>query len=373
MSIETHIEDIRKAIKAGHFTNEASVSQGIVLRLLQALAWSIYDPQVVCPEYKLQGRRVDYALCHPTSKPIAFIEVKQIGQSEGAEKQLFEYAFHVGIPLAILTDGQEWNFFLPAEQGSYDERRVYKLDIMQRDLSECAARLTRYLHYDAVASGEAIKAAREDYRNVSRERQIETTLPEAWARLISEEDDSLLELIADRVALLCGFKPDLKTVAYFLKGKSNIKNIPLTVVQSAISQPTVKHTINISDKTNPVNQSFSSTGFILNGQFYPARNACGVMVSVFEELTKRNPSFPEQFAALPKHGSTRRYLTQKQEDLNPERPDLARRFSIKLTSGWWLGNNYNRGRIELIIKMACEVAKLQYGKDLLINLGEYMI
>jgi predicted type IV restriction endonuclease len=222
MRIETHIEEIRKAIKAGYFTNEASVSQGIVLRLLQALAWSIYDPQIVCPEYKLQGRRVDYALCHPTSKPIAFIEVKQIEQSEGAEKQLFEYAFHVGIPLAILTDGREWNFFLPAEQGSYDERRVYKLDIMQRDLAECASRLTRYLHYDAVASGEAIRAAREDYRNVARERQIETTLPEAWARLISEEDEALLELVAERVESLCGFKPDLKTVAKFLKSPSNI-------------------------------------------------------------------------------------------------------------------------------------------------------
>ncbi|MFI3218837.1 MAG: type I restriction endonuclease [Methylococcales bacterium] len=222
MSIEKHIEEIRTAIKAGHFINEASVSQGIVLRLLQALEWSIYEPQVVCPEYQLQGRRVDYALCHPTSKPIAFIEVKKIGQSEGAEKQLFEYAFHVGIPLAILTDGQEWNFFLPAEQGSYDERRVYKLDIMQRDLSECAARLTRYLHYDAVASGEAIKAAREDYRNVARDRQIEVTLPLAWTRLISEEDEELLELVAERVESLCGFKPDLKTVAEYLKSGGNI-------------------------------------------------------------------------------------------------------------------------------------------------------
>ncbi|BAM00926.1 MULTISPECIES: type I restriction endonuclease [Caldilinea] len=124
MSLEQHIEEIRAGIKAGRFTNEASVSQGIVLRLLHALSWPSYDTQVVCPEYSLEGRRVDYALCHPPGKPIAFIEVKQIGQSEGAERQLFEYAFHVGVPLAVLTDGQEWNFFLPGEQGDYGERRV---------------------------------------------------------------------------------------------------------------------------------------------------------------------------------------------------------------------------------------------------------
>ena len=35
--------------------------------------------------------------------------------------------------LAILTDGREWNFFLPAEHGNYAERSVYKLDIV--DLS----------------------------------------------------------------------------------------------------------------------------------------------------------------------------------------------------------------------------------------------
>ncbi|EQD78280.1 Type I restriction enzyme R protein N terminal domain protein, partial [mine drainage metagenome] len=115
---------------------EASVQQGIVLRLLHALSWPSYDTQIVCPEYSLEGRRVDYALCHPPGKPIAFVEVKQIGQSEGAERQLFEYAFHVGVPLAILTDGQEWNFFLPGEQGDYGERRVYKLDIVERDISE---------------------------------------------------------------------------------------------------------------------------------------------------------------------------------------------------------------------------------------------
>ena len=39
MSLSKHIDDIRAGIKAGRYVNEAAVSQGIVLRLLQALGW----------------------------------------------------------------------------------------------------------------------------------------------------------------------------------------------------------------------------------------------------------------------------------------------------------------------------------------------
>ena len=124
------IESIREGIKAGRFTNEAAVCQGIVLRILHSLSWPTYDTQIVSPEYSVEGRRVDFALCHPPGKPVVFIEVKQIGQGDsGGERQLFEYAFHKGVPIAILTDGQDWQFFLPAEQGEYGDRRVYKLDI----------------------------------------------------------------------------------------------------------------------------------------------------------------------------------------------------------------------------------------------------
>lgn len=209
MALADDIDDIRVGIKSSMFTNEASVSQGIVLRLLHALQWPQYNTQVVCPEYPSEGSmKVDFALCHQPRKPIAFIEVKKIGQGDGAERQLFEYAFHKGVPLAILTDGREWNFFLPGEQGDYGERRVYKLDIVERDTNECVARFERYLGHEAIASGAAMKAARDDYNNVARERQIKDTLPIAWERLVKEEDELLLEVVADSVENICGFKPD---------------------------------------------------------------------------------------------------------------------------------------------------------------------
>ncbi len=372
MSLTKHIEDVRVGIKVGRYGNEAAVSQGIVLRLLQALGWPTYDTQVVCPEFSLGGRRVDYALCHPSNKPVAFIEVKQIGQSDGAERQLFEYAFHVGVPLAILTDGQEWNFFLPAEQGDYTERRVYKLDMVERDVAESVARLERYLGYAQISSGAAIASAREDYKNVSRSRQMLSTLPEAWSKLVAEEDELLLELLADKVESLCGFKPDVDTVARFLRENVSLRSsqqaaAPATraTPPSPASAPTTRPSI-----VQPADARPGGVGYTFEGRFTPCRNGREVLVAVFETLAKRDSTFLDRFAARPKHGRTRRYLARSPEELYPGRADLAREHSFKLQSGWHVGTNVSHAQIKRIIEMACEVSGVRFDKELIVNIGE---
>jgi hypothetical protein len=357
--LKDHIIDIRDGIKAGRFTNEASISQGIVLRLLHALGWPAYDTQIVFPEYPLNGRRVDFALCHPPRKPIVFIEVKPIGQSNmGGERQLFEYAFHKGVPMAILTDGQEWHFFLPGEPGDYGERRLYKLDIVERDIGEIVNRLERYLKYDAICSGGAFEAARMDYRDVARDRLIKATLPQAWTKLIEEEDDLLLELVAERVESLCGYKPDLDTVASFLVSHVAVSS---TSIPMPPSPPP-----SLIPRGAVVGQDI---GFHLDGHWYPARSARDVLINLFSKLSERDSDFLDHFASLPRHGRTRRYLARSREELYPGRPDLAREHSHELRSGWWLGTNLSKKSIERIIKMACEVAQVRYGTQLIINLG----
>lgn len=368
MKLEQHIEEIRSGVKAGRYATEASVSQGIILRLLHALGWPMYDTRIVCPEYSLEGRRVDFGLCHPSNKPIAFIEVKQIGQSNGAERQLFEYAFHIGVPLAILTDGQEWNFFLPAEQGDYGERRVYKLDIVERDLTECAIRLRRYISYDEITSGRAIAAAREDYLNISRDRQMRVTLPEAWLNLITEEDELLLELLADRVESLCGFKPDLDMTARFLKENILLRSVTAPT-QPSRSAPVGARTTPPAQDSVP-QRSVNTVGFSLDGHYFNWRNAREVLVNVFEALAERDSTFLQRFATLPKHGRTRRYLARTPDELYPGRPDLARDHSSMLKAGWYIGTNVSRAAIARIVEMGCNVANLRFGRDLVINLGE---
>lgn len=121
------------------------MSQGIVLRIFQELGWDTWDTNVVWPEYQTGEGRADFALCHPPCKPAVFTEVKQPGKVEEPVRQALEYAFHVGVPFVVLTDGRTWSFYLPAEQGSYEDRRVYKLDLYERPPTEAAEILIRYL------------------------------------------------------------------------------------------------------------------------------------------------------------------------------------------------------------------------------------
>jgi hypothetical protein len=145
MALETTLSDITVRLRQGKFPNEQAVSQGIILRVLQELGWDTWDTTVVWPEYQTGQGRADFALCHPPSKPAVFIEVKQLGRAEDAVRQALEYAFHTGVPFIVLSDGRTWNFYLPAEKGSYEDRRVYKLDLFERPATEAAERLELYL------------------------------------------------------------------------------------------------------------------------------------------------------------------------------------------------------------------------------------
>ena len=124
MTLKEHIDDIRDKLEKREFPNEDAVSQGMVLRLLNALAWPIFDTQIVYPEYSVGEGKVDFALCHPPSDPCVFIEVKQVGNIEESEQQLFEYAIDHGvIPIAVLTDGQKWRFFSQLDKGITESAR----------------------------------------------------------------------------------------------------------------------------------------------------------------------------------------------------------------------------------------------------------
>jgi hypothetical protein len=354
MEIANHIEKVRQGLREGRFTSEAAVSQGILLPALLALGWPVFDTSIVIPEFSVEGRRVDYALCHPENRPSVFIEVKKVGLSEGADRQLFEYAFHLGVPMAILTDGQEWSFYLPGEQGRYDERRVYKLDLLERDIAEAKSRLDRYLSYSNVCSGAALKSARSDYQNVARDRIIETNLSKAWEALLKDQDSLLLELLADKVEDLCGYKPDLDVCSQFLE--MQMQNNKLVEKYEVEIKPPIKQTKPFTPATSSNHpRTADNFNFLFKGQEFSARSARDVMIKLFQLLSKEDSGFLDRFASR-KHGKKRRYLARDKHDLYPNRPDLAEQHSVEVVAGWWLGTNYSRRNIQDIIELALEVA-----------------
>ncbi len=209
----------RQRLSESAFGSEAAISAGVVLPVLDALGWPTYDPSVVVPEYRVETRRVDFALL-TRGTPAVFVEVKQPGTIDGADRQLFEYAFHAGVPMAVLTDGATWHMYLPAMQGSYDERRVYLLDLAERPPEESAQRLARYLARVAVESGEAEERAKADYKRSRQRRGAAEAIPQAWASLIDGESSRLVDVLAAEVQTLSGFQPHLDDVEAFLRGLS---------------------------------------------------------------------------------------------------------------------------------------------------------
>ena len=217
MTLNEHLNDICNQLEEKVFTNEAAVSNNIVLRLLDALNWPRYNPQVIIPEYSVGGRRVDFALCSPLSKPLVFIEVKQPETLKGGEKQLFEYAFYEGVPIAILTDGQKWRFFHPTGEGDYSERKVYELDLRENNIEESVERFNRYLNYESICTGEVVEAIKADYEEVVRQRQVATRLPEVWHELVQEKNEDLLLIVMDAAKNKIGYEPTEEQVLDFLE------------------------------------------------------------------------------------------------------------------------------------------------------------
>ena len=218
MSLQATLDAIRDRLARGIFKNEAEVRQGIVNELLRELGWSLGDTTVVRPEYSIEEGRVDYALCCPPLKPVALIEVKNIGKIDSrAERQLFSYAFHAGVPILVLTDGQQWQFFYTFGQGDYEDRRVCVLDLTDSDSGKNVDWLQRYLGYPPVENKAAIQAIESDYRLLSSQRDAVRHLPEAWHGLLAGGDALLIELVVGATESVCGHRPSEAQVLDFLK------------------------------------------------------------------------------------------------------------------------------------------------------------
>ena len=156
---------LEKISKNKEITNydEASTKHYIILRLFQILEWNPFDPQEVTPEFTVDQKRVDYSL-RINSKNKIFLEVKRIGEDlESHQEQLLEYSFKEGIQLAVLTNGLEWWFYLPLEEGNWLDRRFSKFNLMEGDTHEISDRLANILGKSNVENQDHLKYAKVLY------------------------------------------------------------------------------------------------------------------------------------------------------------------------------------------------------------------
>lgn len=348
------LDRITARLRDGSYPTEASVSLGVIVPVLRALGWDDTDPEQVIPEFASGGRRVDFALCGAGRKPSLFIEVKGVGRATEGDRQLFEYAFHEGIPLCLLTDGREWSFFLPGGQGSYDERRVYRLQLDERPVEECTRVLTRYLSRDRIKSGEAFEDAMRDYRDIASRREAKRRLPEAWSKLVEQPEDLLVELLSEQTEALCGYAPISADVLAFLMSLKPTSQGTMPEPRPPVTNP--------APLRGGTNRKLEYTAF---GSHHSASNAAMAFVEILTAIAKRYPDKLEDMA-MAVRGRSRNHIARTVAEIYPSRPDLAR--AVEFHPGWLVGLNIaNREKLR-ILKEVCRVTGLRFGSDIVIDL-----
>jgi hypothetical protein len=192
---------------------ERQIEQVVVAPLLELLDWVIRDPDEVVWEYSAGGGgRVDYALCQ-NAKPLVYIEAKNGGESLSRHtEQLIQYAFRTTVGIVVLTNGSDWQFYLPREDRNWQERLFWSPNLKTDDIDGICDGFAQYLSKEDLLSGKAVEAARERLQGAD----IQEGMCQAWDALVEEPDPSLLDLIAQVTEEKCQHKPDVETVRAFV-------------------------------------------------------------------------------------------------------------------------------------------------------------
>jgi len=128
------IKNIRKLDKCP--PNEEATKYRIILPILKAMGFNIYDPRLVKPEYLISERFADYTLTDYNFNNI-LLEAKQPSVELDGEphKQLRWYCASQNINQGILTNGIKWRFynfyFHESELGAIEDMKYKEVDLLK--------------------------------------------------------------------------------------------------------------------------------------------------------------------------------------------------------------------------------------------------
>ena len=200
--------------------DERTTELALVLPILDALGWKVFDPKEVIAQYAVGKDRVDYALCADYGKKV-LCEAKDASTVLGVhEQQLVNYAFEEGAELAVLTNGLTWWLYLPLLGVPWQQRKFSTVDLQEQSAEDAAQRLMDFLSKEAVCTGRSKTKAEEFHRSRQNKQRVRETLPIVWNEMLAQPDKGLLDLLSHGVEHRCGVKPLPDDVKAFLNGAS---------------------------------------------------------------------------------------------------------------------------------------------------------
>ena len=311
--LEELVKQIR-AVKSG-LGSEQATREVAVNPVIGALGWNTFNPEEVDREYSVLGGRVDYCLRTP-NRSFVFIEVKRAGTDlNDHEEQLLQYAFKDGVPLAVLTDGLLWWLYLPRAEGSWTQRRFFRIDLLEHDPKSVASALHRFLNRDGVINGSARREAQREFDSQARERRVRAAMGDAWRRVLSDPESLLPDLLSEEVQKMTGHTPARETIEEFLAGVSGYED-----AEDELGPPRRRRKVPPAKppatdaRTTKSTRGSRPAAFWLDEKRYEVKSWRWMMVRVCELLAdEAGSSFPERVVGL--RGRTRAYFSSSGEEL----------------------------------------------------------
>ena len=218
----------------------------------------------------------------------------------------------------------------------------------------------RYLKFDRVRDGSAHSDTRGDYQSAARQREAEKTIPRAWQDLISQPDELLIDLIAEKVVSLIGFRPTDKQIEAFLLAPE--RNVHCRSFSTERAGPLGNR--EPAEAPKPIGSRRVS--FQLLGQGSRRANAISALIFVLRKLAERDRSFLDNFAKQAP-GRTRNHIAETRSEVYPEKfPELEAYSMVLAPELWWLGTNIANRDKDRLVKIACDVSGLKF-EDIIIE------
>ena len=201
--------------------SKAAIAQAVVLRMLAAAGWDVFDLSQVMPGYITGNRSIDFALLPPPPDrprgavpPRVFIDVRTPAENIGSprmERQLLAHCTREEVSLAALTNGLRWLLFLWSPEGGRMERRFCEIDL-RGDPEAAAADINRYLTKDRVSNGQAARSAERALRDSNQNAVDRRAVIQGWRQVVVGLDEGLIELVATAAEQRAGYRPDNRLV-----------------------------------------------------------------------------------------------------------------------------------------------------------------
>ena len=324
--------------------DEASVKQGVVLRILADLGWNPFDLSEVAPNFAVGGGQVDYCL-RIGGRNKVLIEVEPGGADlSSSETALTGYSLESRVGLAALTNGLDWRFYLPAREGASADKLFSTIRAASTDKDVATDVLTKVLSKDKVASGSAVNHAKELLALRRHAKLVNETLPDAWRSLLSDPDDILMGLLADKVKAISNVVPGVPEVRNFLQGeaaRSSSEPARTSREPARVRRPISRNANRTEIRRSPAQRT---RGFRFQGERYIVSNWSGILLKLAEIMHERHPAEFERSVA-PLRGRSRVYYGRSSDGMTSPKP-IGR-------SGWFVETNFGaKGARNQCIRLA---------------------